>query len=80
MLSFFNAETKIPNRDAMPTPLPPLINNSTKILRVEDQTAPLPRVDPEEEYGNREKKLPSPIQIAPLSAATREKYTKKKGN
>ena len=49
----------------------------TKLPRVEDQTAPPPRVDPDEESRNREHKLPSPIQATPSSEATSKKYTKK---
>ena len=49
----------------------------TKLPRVEDQTPPPPRVDPDEESNNREQKLPSPIQENSSSEATREKYTKK---
>ena len=52
------------------------MKKSTKLPRVEDQTSPSPRVDPDEEYKNREQKLPSPIQATPASEATREKYTK----
>ena len=62
----FYAETKIPNRDALPTPLDLLMKKRTK----------LPRVDPDEEYKNMDQKLPSKIQKNPPSAATREKYTK----
>ena len=67
----YDAETKIPNRDSLPNPQPPLMNNSTKIPMVEDQTAPPPRVDPDKEYKYREQKLPIPIQTTPPSASTR---------
>ena len=62
----------------MHCPPPPelLINKRTKLPRVEDQTDPPPRVDPDKEYNNREQKLPSMIQTTPPSAATNEKYTK----
>ena len=53
------------------------MKKSTKLPRVEDQTAPPPRVDPDEEYKNREQKLLNPIQATPSSEATRKKYTKK---
>ena len=53
------------------------MNNSSKLPRVEYQTALPPRVDPDEEYNNIYKKLPSQIQITIPSAATREKYTNK---
>ena len=54
-----------------------LMKKRTKLPRVEDQTSPPPRVDPDEESKNREQKLPSPIQATPSSEATRKKYTKK---
>ena len=73
----FDAEIRIINRDAMPTPPDSLMNNITKLPRVEYQTYPPPRVDPYGEYNNREYKLPSPIQTTPPSAATMEKHTKK---
>ena len=41
----FDAETKIPNRDALPNSPAPLMKKSTKLTWVEDQTAPPPRVD-----------------------------------
>ena len=72
----FDAETKIPNRYALPNPPDSLMKKNTKLTRVEDQTAQYPRVDPYEEYGNREQKLPSPIQTTPSSEATKKKYTK----
>ena len=49
----FDAETKIPNRDALPTPPDSLMKEGTKLPRVEDQTTTPPRVDPDEEYNNR---------------------------
>ena len=49
----------------------------TKLPRVEDQTAPPPRVDPDEEYNNIDQKLPSPIHTTPSPEATKKKYTKK---
>ena len=73
----FDAETKILNRDAFPTPPYLLMKKRTKLPRVEDQTSPSPRVYPYEESKKREQKLPSPIQTTPPSAATREKYTNK---
>ena len=60
-----------------PTPPDLIINKGTKIPKVEDQTAPHPRVHTDEEYKNREKKLPSPTHTTPPSEATRRKYTKK---
>ena len=48
----------------------------TILPSVEDQTAPPPRVDSDEESNNREQKLPSPIQATPASEVTRKKYTK----
>ena len=53
------------------------MKKSSKIPIVEDQMAPTPRMDSEEEYKYREQKLPSTTQATPLSAATREKNTKK---
>ena len=53
LAKIFDAETKIPNRDALPTPPDSLMNKRTKIPRVEDQTAPPTRVDPDEESNNR---------------------------
>ena len=72
----FDVETKIPNMDALPTPPDSLMKKRTKLPRVEDNTAPYPGDDPDEESKNREQKLPSPIQITPPSEATRKKYTK----
>ena len=76
LCQIFDAETKIPNRDALPTPPDWLMKKMTKLPRVEDQTTPPPRVDPDEESKNREHKLPSPTQLTPSSEATRKKYTK----
>ena len=45
LAKIFDAETKIPNRDALPTSPAPLMKKSTKLPWVEDQTAPPPRVD-----------------------------------
>ena len=56
------------------------MKKSTKVPRMEDQTAPPPRVDPDEESKDRYQKLFSPIQTTPPSAATREKHTKKLKN
>ena len=42
-----DAGTKIPNRDALPTPLDLLMNKRTKLPRVKYQTSPPQRVDPE---------------------------------
>ena len=75
----FDAETKIPNRDALPTPPDSLMKKRTKLPRVEDQTSPPPRVDPDKEYKNREQKIPSPIQETPSSEATRKINQKIKG-
>ena len=77
LAKIFDAETKISNRDALPTPPDSLMNKKTKITRVEDQTTQTPRVDPDKESKKRENKLPSPIQITPPSEATKKKYTKK---
>ena len=44
----FDAETKLPNRGALPTPPDSLMKKRTQLPRVEDQTAPPPRVDPDE--------------------------------
>ena len=44
----FDVETKIQNRDALPTPPDLLINKRTKLPMVEDQTAPPPWVDTDE--------------------------------
>ena len=68
----FDAESKISNRDALPPP-DSLMKKRTRLPRVEDQTAPPPRVDTDEESKNREQKLPSPIQATPSSEATRKK-------
>ena len=70
------AETKIPNKDALPTPPSPLMKKSSKLPRVEDQTAPPPREDLDEEYQDIEQKLTSPTKTTSPSAATREKWTK----
>ena len=43
----------------------------------EYQTAPTPRVDPDEKSKDRDQKLPIPIQTTPLSAAKSKTYTKK---
>ena len=61
----FDAETKIPDRDALPTPPDLLMKKRTKITRVEDQTSPTTRVYTDKESKNREQKLPSPIQTTP---------------
>ena len=61
----FDADTKIPNRDALPPPPDSLMKKRTKLPRVEYQTAPPPGLDPDKEYTNREQKLPSPIQATP---------------
>ena len=50
----FDADTNIPNRDALPHPPDSLMKKRTKLPRVEDQTAPPPRVDPDEESKNIE--------------------------
>ena len=72
----FDAETKIPNRNESPPPSDFLMKKRTELPRVEDQTAPPPRVDPDEESKNMEQKLPSPIQATPSSEVTRKKYNK----
>ena len=41
----FYAETKIPNRDALPTPPDSLMKKRTRLPRVEDYKAPPPKVD-----------------------------------
>ena len=71
LIQIFDTETKIPNRDAFTTPPDLLMKKMTKTPRVEDQTAPTPRVDPDDESKNRDQKIPSPIQTAPSSVATR---------
>ena len=43
----FDVETRIPNRDTFPTPPELIMKIRTKLTRVEDQTAPPPRVDPD---------------------------------
>ena len=70
---------RLKSQTGMNFPPPPdsIMKKRTKIPRVEDQTAPPPRVDPDEESENREQKLPSTIQATPSSEATRKKYTKK---
>ena len=73
----FDADTKIPNRDALPTPPDLLMKKRTKLPGVKDQTDPPPRVDTDKESENREQKIPSPIHTTPSSKATRKKYTKK---
>ena len=65
LYQIFDAETKIPNRDALFTPPDLLMKNRTKLPSVEDQKSPPPRVYTDEEYKNREQKLPSPIQTTP---------------
>ena len=53
LANIIDADTKIPNRGAMPTPPPKyLMKKRTKLPRLEDNTAPPPRVDPDEEYKN----------------------------
>ena len=44
----FDSETKTPNRDDLPTLPDLLMKKRTKLSRVENQTAPTPRVDPDE--------------------------------
>ena len=75
LTEIFDAEIKIPNRDALP--IPPRLSNEkrNKLPRVEDHTAPSPNVDPDQESNSREQKLPSPVQTTPSSEATRKKYT-----
>ena len=53
LAKIFNAETKIPNRDALPTPPDSLMKKRTKLPKVEYQTDPPPRVDPYKEYESR---------------------------
>ena len=48
LAQIFDAETKIPNRDALPTPPDSLMKKRTKLTSVEDQADPPPRVDPDE--------------------------------
>ena len=73
----FDAETKIPNRDAFTIPPDSLTKKRTKLPRVKDQTAPPPRVDTDEESRNRYQKLPSPTQTTIPSAVTRENIHQK---
>ena len=68
-----DAETKIPNMDALPTPPALLLNKIAKLTSVEDQTAPPPKVDPDEEYKDRDQNISIPIQATPSSEATRKK-------
>ena len=74
--NIFDAETKIPNRYALTPPPDSLMKKRNKLPRVEDQTSPPPRVDPNEESKNREHKLSSTIQTTRSSESTRKKYTK----
>ena len=62
--------------EALPTHPDLLTKNSNKLPRLEYQTAPPPRVDPDKESKDREHKLPIPIQTTPPSVVTMEKYTK----
>ena len=57
----FDAGTKIPKRDSLPTPPYSLMKKRTKLPRVEYHISPPPRVDTDEESKNREQKLPSSI-------------------
>ena len=59
--NIFDAENKIPNRGALNTPPDLLMKKRTKLTWVEDQTAPPPRVNPDEKCKIREQKLPSTI-------------------
>ena len=77
LAQIFDADTKIPNRYTLPHHPDSLMKKRTTLPRVEYQTAPPPRVDPDEESKNRETKLPSQIQAAPASEATMKIYTKK---
>ena len=54
--NIFDAEIKIPSRDALTTPPESLMNKSTKLPRLEDQTAPPPMVDPYKESSNIDQK------------------------
>ena len=45
LAKIFDAETQIPNRDALPIPPAPLMKKVTKLPRVKDQMAPTPGVD-----------------------------------
>ena len=74
--NIFDAEIKIPNRDALHTPPDPPMKKRSKFTRMEDQTSPPPRVYPYKESKDREHKLTSPTQTNSTSVATREKYTK----
>ena len=47
LAQIFDAETKIPNRDALPIPPDLLTKKMTKLPRVEYQTSLPPRVDPD---------------------------------
>ena len=46
--NIFDAETKIPNRDALTTPPVPLTKKSSKLPRVGDHTDPPPLADIED--------------------------------
>ena len=76
IISDFDTETKIPKSDALLTPPDSLMKKRTKLPRVEYQTAPLPRVDPDEESKNRYQKLLSTIQTTPSSEVTRKNTPK----
>ena len=52
------------------------MKKSSKIPRAEDQTAPTPRVDTDEESKYREKKIPSTNYATPQSAAKRKNTPK----
>ena len=54
LAKIFYGKTKIPNRFALPTHPDSLMGKRTKLLRVEDQTVPPPRVDPYKESKNIE--------------------------
>ena len=49
LANIFDAETKIPNRDALPTPPASLMKKSTKLPRVKEYTDPSPKVDTDKE-------------------------------
>ena len=75
LANIFDAETQIPNRDALPAPKSPLIKKSSKLPRVEDQTDQPPRMDPYEESKDIEQRSPSTTQATRPSGATRGRYT-----
>ena len=74
LAKIFDAKTQIPNRDVLPTAPSLLIKKISKLPRMEYQTAPSLRVDPDEESNESEQKITSTTKANQPSAATREKY------